>query len=104
MATIVAPFATLDGAADIALAISCLSVGGFFPPAASAFIVNKEDIANIIKLHTTVPGFFIEVSSRLGDYDLQPPLSNNRHTYVILLSLSVYSFRFLLTPEKIQVL
>src|SRR3989344_997747 len=56
MATMVAPFETLAGAAVIALAISCLSVGAFFAPAASVFSVNKKDDANIIKLHTTLFG------------------------------------------------
>jgi hypothetical protein len=66
MATMVEPLATFAGAADIALAISCLSVGAFFPPAAWTFIVNKKDDANIIKLHTTLFSSCIGVSSKSG--------------------------------------
>jgi hypothetical protein len=103
MATTVAPLATLDGAADIALAISCLSLGAFFPCAAWAFIVNKKDAANIIKLHTTLFSSCIGVSSKSGGY----------YSYAIMVKLTAYvhfaffrcflyffMFRFLLTSEK----
>src|SRR3989344_4978908 len=53
IATMVAPFAIFAGAAAIALAINCLSVGGFFPAAAWAVAVNKMDAVNIIKLDIT---------------------------------------------------
>src|SRR3989344_5949707 len=57
MATMVAPFETFAGAADMALAIICLSVDGFFEPAAMAFTVNNENDAIIIMPHTTLFGF-----------------------------------------------
>src|SRR3989344_662258 len=84
MATTVEPFATLAGAADIALAISCLSVGGFFAPAAMAFTVNKENDAIMIMPHTTLFGSCIEVSLRSSGY----------YSYAFVVKKMAYVFIF----------
>ena len=68
MATMVAPFATLAGAADIALAISCLSVGGFFEPAAKTFVVNPNVADNMTMPVTIIFSVRIEVSLRSNGY------------------------------------
>src|SRR3990172_3921987 len=87
MATMVAPFATLLGAADIALAISCLSVGDFFAPAAMAFTVNKENDAIMIMPHTTLFDFCIEVSLRSsGYYSYAFVIKKKRHMCFIAFS------------------
>src|SRR3989344_4004179 len=68
MATMVAPFETLAGAADMALAISCLSVGAFLTPAAQAFVANTN-VADNMTMPVTI--FFItciEVSLRSSGY------------------------------------
>jgi hypothetical protein len=49
MATMVAPAATLAGAADIALAIICAFVGAAFGPSAHAAVVSTSSEAATIK-------------------------------------------------------
>jgi len=92
MTTMVAPFPTLAGAADIALAISCLSVGTFLPPAAWAFIVNEKEAASIITLHTTVPGFGIVVCTQKLVVFYTLPGSTTVILYVIEKSGTLPSF------------
>jgi len=99
----VAPFATLDGAADMALAINCLSVGAFFVPAAWAFIVNKKDGTRIIKLHTILFGVFIKVSLMFdGYYSCLHDQKNGMYTIPFLPFPLFHQFRIFINLSKIS--